>query len=402
MNPPDLASRISELWDELPSATGTARGDLLMELGEHLLEADRHSEALPVLETAQELFEDAGIDLLAGRAAHNRGVILGHLGRPDEQLAAERNSIDLYELAQRRDLAGCSRMSLGIHLRDRGHVKEALPVFEAALEDFTAAGERFHRGSALMAILDAHVDLGRFSAATRFLRPTLAALAAHAPIPAVATLHGVAAAIHDARGKTEDALARIRQARAIWDALDDEEEVARCDIRSAVLSITTDGPEAAITTLQALRPERQEAGDVAGVAASDRGLGLAALARRHPHQALRRFDDAAAVFHACALFSDSAECDALAARALADLGRCDEARARLRAAVPVLERLHRPRAEAGARVLLSRLLLDAGDTKAALREAKRAESIARRGILATELQESRVLRSLAEQRLPRP
>lgn len=398
MDSPDTDRRIAELWDGIPGAVGTARAGLLLELADHLMEAERDSEALPVLETAQELLVEAGDDRLAGRAAHNRGVVLGRLSRPDERLAAELEAIDLYERAQRRDLSGCSRMALGFHVAAAGRVKDALPVFLAAEADFKLADERMHLGNAMLAILEALVDLGRFPAAERRIRPTLSVLAATAPVPAVARLHELAATVFENRRGPDLARKALRNARAVWDALDEEAHVAACDIRRAVLTVAAD-PKAASTALKRLRLERQAAGDADGVAACDRGLGLAMLARRRPHQALRRFDDATAVFQACALFADAAECDALAAGALADLGRHGEAVTRLRHALPTLAGLHRPRAEAEGRVRLAELHLAAGEAKAALREAKRAESIARRGIINPLLDASRQVRHRAEQRL---
>lgn len=396
MNPPDLDRRITELWDEYPTAVGTARGDLLLELADHLMEADRPREALPVLETAEDLFLELGLEWLAGRAAHNRGVVLGHLGRADEQLAAEQQSIHHYTNGQRHDLAGCSRMSLGFHLRAAGRMKEALAAFLAAEHDFRAADERLHLGNALLAILEVEVDLGRFPSAERRVRPTLAVLAATAPVPTVARLHELAADVFEVRCGPAMAQRALRNARAIWDALDEEGDVAKCDIRSAVLAIATDGPETATTTLLGLRAERQEMGDVPGVAACDRGLGLAALAGAQPVPARRRFEDAAAVFQASALFADAVECDALAAEAAAQAGAPDQARCELARLVPSLARHHRPRAELRARLELGRLLLAAGDRRAARREAGRAASIARRGGLHGALDEARLLRHRAE------
>jgi tetratricopeptide (TPR) repeat protein len=399
MNPPDLDGRITELWDAIPTTIGTARADLLLELADRLMEAERHDEALPVLETAEELFVEHGPGWLAGRAAHNRGVVLGHLGRRDELLAAERESIQHYAEGQRHDLAGCSRMSLGFHLRAGGQIAEALASFLTAEADFRATGEQAHRANALLAVVESEVDLGRFPSAERRIHPTLAALASTAPVPSVARLHELAAQVFEVRRGPELALKALRNARAVWDALDEEGDVARCDIRTAVLTIGTDGPEAASTILQTLRLERQEAGDVPGVAACDRGLGLAALERNQPHQALRRFEDAAAVFHASALFADAVECNALAAEATAAVGRAEEARKALTRLLPSLARHHRPVAELRARLRLTELLLAAGDTRGALREAKRAESIARRGRMDHALDDARRLRAGAEARL---
>lgn len=41
MNPPETDPPTTELWDEIPKFFGTARADLLMELAEHLMEAER-------------------------------------------------------------------------------------------------------------------------------------------------------------------------------------------------------------------------------------------------------------------------------------------------------------------------------------------------------------------------
>lgn len=399
MNPPETDPPMTELWDEIPKVFGTARADVLMELAEHLMEAERHSEAVPVLETSRELYVEAGVDWMAGRVAHNLGVALGHLGREAEQLAAEQESIERFERAQRRDLAGCSRMSLGLHLRKAGHLKEALAAFRAAAGDFADANEPLHRANALLAELEAELDLGRFPAAARLLGPALQALAPVAPVGSVARLHELAAQVFEVRSGPAAAQPILRRARAVWNALDDEDEVAKCDIRSAVLLIDTDGPEAAATTLQSLRPERQEAGDPAGVAACDHGLGLAALARKRPHQALRLFDDAATVFQACGLLGEAAESEALAAIAMVALGRSSDALPQLRRVAPVLAACHRPRAEVDARLALARLFLAAGDAKAALREAKRAESLARRGLLDPQLEQAHLLRNRSEQRV---
>lgn len=402
MRAPDTDDRITELWEELPSTFGTARAELLMELGHHLIEADRFDEALPVVETAEELYADSFDDVARGRAAHNRAVILGRLGRLDEQLAAERESIDHFERAQRRDLAGCSRMSLGQTLANADRLKDALTWFEAARKDFDASGQRHHIANALMCLVDVNVDLGRFTAAAALLAPALAATTQAAPIPTVARLHELAAQILEVCSGPAAAYKPLRHARAIWDALDEQDEVAACDIRAAVVDITADSPQAATTALQALREERRAEEDVAGVAACDRGLGLAALARHQPRQAERFLEAASAVFAAAALFADAAECDALAARAVIAQGRPADAVKPLQRAARRLQRHHRVRPEAEARVELARVLLDQGDAKGALREAKRAESLAKHGILRRELDAARTLRYRAEAALAQP
>lgn len=396
--PLDVDRHITELWDDLPNHAGTARAELLMELAEHLLNTERYSEALPALEIAEEAFVETHHDRLAGRAAHNRGVVLGHLHRHEERLAAERSAIDHYGRADRRDLAGCSRMALGFHLRNDGQLKRAVPIFKAAVADFEASRQLMHLGNALMALLEAEIDLGRFPAALRLLRPTSKVLATTAPIPVVASYHELAATVFEHRSGPGRAIRELRSARAVWDAFDEVDAVARCEIRMATLSIETEGPKAAVTALQSLRPERRDAGDVAGVAACDRGLGMAALERNRPNQALRRLEDAAAVFNAAGLLADAAECDALAAEALRRLGRADEAQRQLRRVLPTLVSLHRPIAEADARLSLARLHLDAGEPVAAHRQAKKAESIGRRGIVNTLLDGSRAVLAEAARR----
>lgn len=400
MNPHDIDTRITELWEGIPGAIGTARADLLMELADHLMEAERHTEALPVLETAQELFAEAGTDWLVGRAAHNRGAVLGQLGRPDERLEAELESIGGYERGQRRDLAGCSRMALGIHLRSAGRLEEAAAAFRAAVEDFAAANEMEHQGHAMVAVLEAEIDLGRLADAERLLQPTLAAVAATAPIPVVAQVHQLAALVLEVRCGPEAALHALRNARAVWDALNDDNEVATCDIRSAILNIDLEGPKAAVKLLLNLRPERQLFGDVAGVASCDRGLGLAALARRRPERALRHLESAATVFQACALFADAAECESLAATALAQVGRTCEAIDQLRRVAPTLATLDRPLAEMVARLTLADLLVSEGDVRRAAREATRAASIARGAQLPDELARARALTAGASPHFP--
>lgn len=397
MSEPDTDDhdRITELWNDIPNTFGLARGELLMELGHHLLDAGRFAEALPVVQTAEDLYAEAADEVALGQAAHDRAVILGRLGRHDEQRAADEESIFRYERGHRPDLAGCSRMSLAQTMCLAGRLKEALPVFAAALADFEAAGETEHAANALMGLVQTNVSLGRFPAAQRSLPAAFAAVTQAAPIPVTAMLHELAAQILASRRGAAAATKALRRARAIWDALDGDEEVASCDIRMAMLAITTDGPAAATTALQSLRLERKEAGDVAGVAACDRGIGLAALARGRPRQAERRFEDASAVFAACAAFADAAECDALAARAAAARGDTDAAARALRRAARELAERHRPVAEVGARLDLARLLLDAGDAAGALRQAKRAEAVARHGMADSMLEEAGDLRHAA-------
>ncbi len=395
MNPPDTDDPIPRLWDELPATFGTARAELLMELGHHLIHAERYDEALPVVQTAEELYLESSDDEALGRAAHNRAVIFGGLGRLDEQLVAESESIEHYERVQRFDSAGCSRMSLAQTLCSAGRLKEALPIFEAALENFTACDEPHHRANALMSLLDTNVSLGSFTAASRLLRPTFTATTQAAPIPVVARLHELAAEVLEVKHGTESATKALRCARAVWDAVDDETRVAACDIRIAVLAIA-DAPSSAARTLRSLRYERRRAGDAAGVAACDRGLGLVALANNKPRKAGRRFEDASVVFAACALFADAAECDALAIRAALAVGAGPEVIPTLRRTVKYLDEFHRPVAEVRARLDLAQVLIDNGEPRAAAREAKRAESVARRGILRPELAQATSLREQAQ------
>ena len=386
MEGPDFDRRIAQLWDAIPASHGRTRAEHLLELSQHLMEADRLREALPVVETAEELFLEVHDHGSAGCAAHNRAVILGRLHRPDEAIGAERISIEAFLRDQRPDLAGGSRMSLAFQLRFSGRLKEALVEFRTATEEFEAGHcEPVHLAHALMAIIEIEIELGRYPAAAKVLRRAMALAAAAAPIPQVARLHDLAATVLEVRSGHHAAIKALRRARAVWEACDEDTHVAACDIRIATLSMHEGAPDEATTILKSLREERKDAGDVAGVAACDRGIGRAALERGRPHQALRRLEDAATVFHACGLFGAAAESDALAAQALAETGRKEEAVKLLRSALRGLRALHRPHAEAKALVLLAGLLLNTGDARAAQRAAARAQSIARRGQFHAEL-----------------
>jgi tetratricopeptide (TPR) repeat protein len=384
MNPPDLDRHITELWDDLPNHTGTAKAEHLMVLADHLMKADRHREALPVLETAEELCIEGSVQWLAGRAAHNRAVVLGELGRPAEQLEAERVSIARYLADDRRDLAGCSRMALAFHLRTAGRLAEATKTFEAALDDFTATRERGHRAQALLSLLETELLRGRYRMAQRLLPKTHEAAAQAAPVADVARFHELAAEVLLARHGSRLAIRATRKARAVWDALDDEEQVARCDILLATLELQTGASD--LDELERrfldLRAERQLADDPAGVARCDLGLGHLVVARGLDDLALPRFEDAATVFDACALVADAAEAEAHAAACLGRLDPSPESVGRLRAAAAQLRRLHRTRGELGARLELAAMLRAVGDDLAASAEEKRAEAIvARSGIV---------------------
>ena len=392
---PDLDRRINELWDEIPASFGASRAERLLELAHCMYETDRRAETVAMLETAEELFGEAGDDHGVGRAAHNRACALGRLHRTSERDEAERTSIAAFDRAGRPDLAGCSRMALAQYLRAGGHLKQSLAVLLVADANFATAGEDGHRASARVAILDARVDLGQFAAAERALRPALEAATTYAPVPEVARLHELAARIHEVRSGPGAAIAASRRARAVWDALDEEANVAACDIHIAILTIAVD-PATAAKALRRFRAERKVMSDGAGVAACDHGLGLVAAGRGRHAKALRRFEEAATVFEAYGLFGPATDSRTSAAEALAALGRDNDALALLSQVIPAAVRFHRPLVELRARLLAAELLLEQGDFGAGAREARKAGTIARRAANQRDLERAQALRRQAE------
>ena len=86
------ANEIDALWGQLGRCEGTARADVLDQLGGALVQRGRHAEAREVVEAARALYDAVDADADVARCDHNLGVILTELHRMDEATDAYRRA----------------------------------------------------------------------------------------------------------------------------------------------------------------------------------------------------------------------------------------------------------------------------------------------------------------------
>ncbi len=145
----------------------------------------------------------------------NIGSVLVELGAYDE---AERLLSDALATAERMNLAHAeagARHNLGLSFARRGRLREALAMQERALEVFRAHDRRLE-GGARVALATIHELSGELDAAAREAEQALELLSGAAP-PLVPFTLATLASIRLSQGRSAEALALARQARAAAD-----------------------------------------------------------------------------------------------------------------------------------------------------------------------------------------
>lgn len=307
--PMSLEEEARRLWREAGEATGSARAQVLIGLGHVLLHLDRTDEALAAVGAARDLFAEDGDPEDVALCDHNAAVLHHRRGELAESLERHVSAAEGYAavVGWESSAASCLAHVAELH-REVGDLDAACATYRRAVPQLAALDEegeagRFSLGwaRALLADDEAHEAVAVLRQARSMLEGDVEAGAACAAL--------TAEALGEA-GLPDEALAELDRAEALWDALGDDEELIRCGLVRAGLLVAAGSAAAAL--------------DVAEDTRSALRMGGAA--------------------------ADVARCDLVAARALHELDRAEEAARRHRRAIAVLEAAGEAAEAAAARI----------------------------------------------------
>jgi diguanylate cyclase (GGDEF)-like protein len=194
----------------------------------------RHQQALSYLAEALELHFRLGLssEALTSRLsyynARNRQAHALPADHPERQ-AALRELLDLWQaLAQDAQAQGLDRMAVmargnhGITLQQSGRYGEAIAVLETLLEQYRASGMTPNVAIALNVLGRCHAALGSHAVASRCYHDSLAILGQDGSMDDRLEAYEGLSLAEEAQGHLADALAALRQARALDKAKTDE------------------------------------------------------------------------------------------------------------------------------------------------------------------------------------
>ena len=131
---PDDMSK-DELWEALNGATGFKRGDILLNLSQHLLHEDSYQPALTCAQEAVDAFDTAGFPRERAYSLRQIAHVLQHEGRMNEAIEGFREVLPLLEAhGSDRDIA-MAHESIANGLRNMDNYEEAAYHYDLA-EDF--------------------------------------------------------------------------------------------------------------------------------------------------------------------------------------------------------------------------------------------------------------------------
>lgn len=313
-----LAPVPAALFAAVADESGAGRADALGELGQASFEAGDLDVALAAAEEAADLYLEHDRPGGAACATHNASVTLRALGRLDEAIERHREAIDLHRFADDVDDVAVCRVHLAELLLEQGDDKAATAELRSVLE--LAEPHPFQPDlgpSALGALSVAAAllarratGLGAAKEAEQHLEQARWWGEVGAPVEHVGALHLATADLFLVTDRFAEAVACAERARAVFDALGDDDGVRTCDIRIAE-ALAFAGDAKAPDRILALRAEDRSEGRANGVAGCDRMLGRFHLVRGELDEALRLADAAVTVHRACGDFVSAAKSDLL-------------------------------------------------------------------------------------------
>jgi tetratricopeptide (TPR) repeat protein len=289
---------LAALWPEVAAAEGVHRAQGLLAAGQRLLELDRGEEALAAVDTAIDLLSEAEVSEPRALCEHNAAVVLLSLGRTEEALERHRHAVELH----RQRFEGVAAALCEIHVADvlrlLGRTDEALAVYAGAAIVLELGDERSSAGEARAKAGELLLELERWNEAVAELTAARELLVGC--VECVARCVGMLADAHAETGAIEPAIEAAAEARALWDACGEDDQVAACDLRLARLRARSE-PEEALDQLWDLRVAFRAGADAVNVARCDGAAAVALEALGQDEEAARRRNDAAAVLAAAGL-----------------------------------------------------------------------------------------------------
>jgi tetratricopeptide (TPR) repeat protein len=137
---------VTRLWARVAETEGLERAGVLDELGGVLLEADREAEAVAVVESARDVYVQAGDDAEIARCDRNLGLLLMSIDRIEEARAHYVDACAVYDAQLLiTDAAGC-RQALAELAATDGRTRDALELYDRAAGAFAEAGDLVRAG----------------------------------------------------------------------------------------------------------------------------------------------------------------------------------------------------------------------------------------------------------------
>lgn len=256
-----------------------ARAEFEHALAMALDQANQLAEALLAWNNAMELARQGNATVIAARALANKGATLAKMGLISEAAGLTRQGLAAMALdpgAKGRPYQTLS--SLAHRLRDMGHYREAIELFESAVESFTASGVRYSQHMAQDRLSQLWLQLGQPARAKRLLQNDASDLPLALAVMRI--VHRADLAYH----LGQDALTPIRQAMAMVEDRPDD-IYARIVNLFACAYVSPEEAEAMGASLAAWAARHQRMGvALAGhVRAAGAALRLGAPDRAMPH-----------------------------------------------------------------------------------------------------------------------
>ena len=289
---------VARLWTRLAETDGVERAAVLDELGGVLLEADRDAEAISVVESARQLYVEAGDDAEIARCDRNLGLLLMGVDRTDEAMLHYAAACATYDaLLLTADAAGC-RQAMAELVAANGDGPGAIELFERAAGAFEECGDLVRTGWCKFDAAAILIELDELELAEVAVLEARQAFRAERAYLFVARVDCVRADLARRAGRYDEALELLTSARAVFEAAGSDGEAERCDDSRAEILIDACRSAEAVAELEAHRAERRSSGNAVGAAWCDLHLSRAYANLGRPDDAATSRRTARAVFDA--------------------------------------------------------------------------------------------------------
>lgn len=211
---PQLAAEHAARARELAESPGQ-RAWATQELGNAFNTSRRVEEADEMYQQALHLARDCGEDRLHAAVLCNLGSIRRQQGRGDEALLLLDEAVRIGRECGAADYQGTAHLHLGFLHGMAGRTKQARENLQAAIEVLENTGKEIFRVDACYHLADvAHRD-GDTAAAEQHVEVALAAARRIGYRTGLTQALNIAAMLHDAAGRGDDALAALREAVSV-------------------------------------------------------------------------------------------------------------------------------------------------------------------------------------------
>lgn len=309
----------------------------LSNLGLVYLSRGAPRQARPYFERALEAIRGLPVPALRARILINLGGVHQRAGRLDEALARFSRALPLLEDLGDRHTEAIVRSNRGVAHRTSGELRQALESFLEARRIFREIGDSRREATALNNLGQVHADLGELSAARDRFEQALALRRETEDRRGEAVTLGNLGEVWRRQGASTRARNAFEQSLELCGELGDPLCKAMALDRLGRLELELGRPQAAFQPLEQALLLRREQGARRREAESLRHLARAHLAIGQPEDATALARTARALAEKLDDPAGAVEAQTLLAHGLRDLGKLEDARNALEAALEQLE-----------------------------------------------------------------